>query len=178
MILKNKPVNIRILGKLDINPYLEFINDFNFKIENKYNREIIFTNCTTAFIVERGTINDQFNLEKFLSISSDLLSLIQLTYGPGSIYSLQISKMPPKANIQTHFDNGIVFDKAHRVHTVVKTNHDTTFNACGNDYSFQVGTVFELNNTKLHSVRNNSPDEERVHLIIDYLPKYVSKFKR
>jgi quercetin dioxygenase-like cupin family protein len=49
------------------------------------------------------------------------------------------------------------------------TNKDILFTVGNTTKNLKEGEIWEINNQNLHSVQNNSK-EERIHLIIDYLP--------
>jgi len=83
------------------------------------------------------------------------------------ITKLFLAKLKPNGFISTHTDDGNLA-KIHRCHLVVKSNDLCIFTIKNNNYIFPVGLVFEVNNTELHSVMNNS-NEDRIHLIVDIL---------
>ena len=83
------------------------------------------------------------------------------------ITKLMLAKLSRRSEIKEHFDNGNL-TKIHRCHLPVITNNDCLFLIDRHAYRFKPVAAIELNNQKLHGVKNNS-DEDRVHLICDIL---------
>ena len=71
-------------------------------------------------------------------------------------------------SIKTHRDHGDSLSRAHRIHIPVITNPDAEFAVAGHIKHLAAGEAWEINNRKLHAVRNNGIDH-RVHLILDYV---------
>jgi hypothetical protein len=85
------------------------------------------------------------------------------------IVRLILAKLGSKKEIQLHADIKNLC-LIHRVHLPIKTNLDCIFHINKTDYNLQEGKALELNNQKLHSVKNNGT-EDRIHLICDILEK-------
>lgn len=93
---------------------------------------------------------------------------IRNTFGGASrIVRLMLANVPPGGVIKPHFDNGNL-KQIHRCHHVITSNEYVEFNIDINTYNFKEGDVFEFNNQKLHSVKNNG-STDRIHLICDIL---------
>ena len=86
-----------------------------------------------------------------------------------------LAKLPSKERIIPHKDSGIHLLLTNRIHLPIKTNPNVKFYIEGKAYEFAAGRCFELSNEKQHSVQNLS-NEDRVHLIVDILPKYFRQF--
>ena len=56
-----------------------------------------------------------------------------------------------------------------RTHIPIITNSEVTFTVGGETKFLKEGEIWEINNTKEHSVDNNS-DIDRIHLLIDIMP--------
>jgi len=54
------------------------------------------------------------------------------------------------------------------VHLPVVTNDSVLFTVGGETKTLPAGELFEINNRRMHSVRNDSA-EDRVHLILDFV---------
>ena len=87
--------------------------------------------------------------------------------GISKIVRLMLAKVPPGGSIKPHFDGGNL-TQIHRCHHVITSNERVEFNIDINTYNFKEGEVFEFNNQKLHSVKNNG-STDRIHLICDIL---------
>lgn len=177
-MLINKPYGCKIIGNVNTIPYLNFIKKLSFIENNNYHRDKYFNGCLSYFLVERSEIKSKKFLNQFLKISKDLIEILHLTYGRGSSDNIQFSLLLPNSKILPHVDIGEAFEDSHRIHIVLKTNEETEFIVNDRAYKFTEGIVFELNNQLKHSVYNNSIEEDRVHLIIDYIPNFPSHLKR
>jgi aspartyl/asparaginyl beta-hydroxylase (cupin superfamily) len=77
--------------------------------------------------------------------------------------------LPSSCTIDKHKDGGTVLIDSHRIHLPIKTNIDVKFFIDDEQYFFEQGFLYEINNQKYHSVENLS-EYDRIHLIIDLLP--------
>jgi hypothetical protein len=72
-------------------------------------------------------------------------------------------------NIAEHRDNGYYLDRARRHHIPIITSDQTWFSVGSEKINMLEGECWEINNTRLHAVENNS-DIDRIHLLIDIMP--------
>lgn len=91
--------------------------------------------------------------------------------GPGRVLNAQAALLGPGDDIPEHEDYGPVLEAAHRVHLPLETHPDVEFLVEGRRVSMEVGQAYELDNMRMHAVRNLSP-RRRIHLIIDYYEGY------
>ena len=64
-----------------------------------------------------------------------------------------------------------ILKKSKRIHIPIVTNPECIFTVGDNSINMKVGEIWEMNNDKMqHSVHNNG-DEDRIHLIIDWVEK-------
>ena len=115
-----------------------------------------------------------------LGISSFLEKLYQIlnkTYGDGIVVRIMITKLPANCEIYPHHDTGFSLKNAHRIHIPLQTHPSIIFNVDGEIISMKEGEIWEIDNTKLHSVENNS-SIDRIHFIIDYQTIYLNIIKR
>ena len=77
-----------------------------------------------------------------------------------------IVKLLPNSEVLPHVDSGIVLEKTRRFHLPIKTNSNVKFYSEQNEFYLKPNFWYELQNKKVHSVKNNS-DEDRIHLICD-----------
>lgn len=82
----------------------------------------------------------------------------------------EIVKMFGNTSVRPHVDGGDMLNVTRRVHIPIITNSDVLFTVLDNTINMQEGVCYEINNGMPHSVKNNS-NFDRVHLIIDLLPK-------
>jgi hypothetical protein len=87
----------------------------------------------------------------------------------GRIIRAMVAKLPPGGRIDPHRDRHPSFGCGHRIHAPIATNTKVRFSVDGRPFSLQVGQVYEINNTKVHSVINRG-STDRIHFIFDYVP--------
>lgn len=78
-------------------------------------------------------------------------------------------KLKANHNIPNHFDDGDYLVYSRRHHVPIVTSSKTTFGVGLQTINMLEGECWEINNTRLHSVKNNS-DLDRIHLLIDIMP--------
>lgn len=80
-----------------------------------------------------------------------------------------LTKLLPNGEIPPHRDRvAFILEKGHRIHIPIITNDNVSFSVGDETKNLKEGHVYEINNGRTHSVKNES-NEERVHLIIDLL---------
>lgn len=80
-----------------------------------------------------------------------------------------LTKLLPNGVIPPHRDQiAFILEKGHRIHIPIITNDNVSFSVGDETKNLKEGHVYEINNGRTHSVKNES-NEERVHLIIDLL---------
>ena len=91
-------------------------------------------------------------------------------YPPGgTIIRAMAARLQAGGIIKPHHDGHPSFHHSHRIHIPIYTNPRVRFMIDGQPYSFEVGTVYEINNQKRHSVMNKV-SEGRINFIFDYIP--------
>ena len=91
----------------------------------------------------------------------------------GIVYKAMLTLLPDEGKIPPHVDSGDALLTIRRCHLVVTAETGVDFKVGNETNYFAPGTLFEFNNSREHSVTNNS-DADRVHLIIDILPVALS----
>ncbi len=116
--------------------------------------------------------DDKFSIKDY-PLMNDYRDKIQLyidllsKYYKISDYCAIIAKLIPNGVIPPHRDKGAYFDKSHRIHIPLKTNKDVNFRIGRIMVNMELGSAYEINNTRcVHGVRNNS-SADRHHLIFD-----------
>lgn len=170
----NKPDRLEILTEVS-NSYCDEllkIFDNTYKEENKklHNRDEHFKGVECSFTVNGFKIENKNNFKQFINISEELFGFLKDRYGPGEIWNIQIAKMKGTGEIIPHVDLGLGFLFSHRIHIPLVTNQNVIFTVEDERFHLKRGHVYEINNSKLHSVQNkNDPTYNRVHLIFDYM---------
>jgi Flp pilus assembly protein TadD len=92
----------------------------------------------------------------------------------GFIVRVLLAKLRAGGSIASHRDSGYSLLNCHRVHIPITTNDKTIFTVGGEDRLMRVGEFWEINNALAHAVVNRG-DEDRIHLIIDWMPNFANR---
>jgi aspartyl/asparaginyl beta-hydroxylase (cupin superfamily) len=94
----------------------------------------------------------------------------------GEIITAILINLPSGCSIGRHKDANPIGDKfnlCNRIHIPILTNPDCVFEIDGEEINMKAGEIWEISNVKkMHSVRNLG-DNDRVHLLIDWVPLAV-----
>ncbi|TNE66933.1 MAG: hypothetical protein EP335_02675 [Alphaproteobacteria bacterium] len=91
-------------------------------------------------------------------------------YPPGGhVIRSMVANLVAGGEIEEHYDAGPSFAIGHRIHVPLQTNPGVRFTIDGQLHTLKVGEAYEINNLRYHAVLNDS-DEDRYHLIFDYVP--------
>lgn len=107
-----------------------------------------------------------FNMSNFLD---DIRPLYQTHYGEGEFIRVLIVKLFNNSTILPHVDQGTSLSNSKRTHIALITNENITFTVNDEIKNLKEGEIWEIDNTKVHSVENPT-DLDRIHLIIDWMP--------
>ncbi len=125
---------------------LLYDNDFRYLQPTKHPNYSIFENELTPLI------------DTASSIYSD----------QGYLLRLLLTRLSPKTEIEPHKDNGLTLQWVHRIHIPIQTNSLVAFTVGNETLTLKEGEIWEINNCRVHSVRNASP-LFRIHLILDWV---------
>lgn len=89
-------------------------------------------------------------------------------FGLGYFIRTTLVRLKAGGAIDPHQDNNFSLTHSHRVHLPVITNDRVLFTVGRETTALPAGELFEINNRRLHSVKNDS-GEDRVHLILDFV---------
>jgi aspartyl/asparaginyl beta-hydroxylase (cupin superfamily) len=106
----------------------------------------------------------KLNIESFLE---EIKPIYESNCGDGYFVRVLLVKLKPNSNIVPHTDKGDSLINCNRTHIAIITNPKVTFTIDGETKHLKEGEIWEIDNTKEHSVDNNS-NEDRVHLIMDW----------
>ena len=87
----------------------------------------------------------------------------------GFVVRLIFAKLKGNGKIKQHIDGVYTLVKCHRVHIPIISNSRAIFMVGAEEKVMREGEVWEINNATIHAVDNQS-HEDRVHLIIDWVP--------
>ena len=88
--------------------------------------------------------------------------------GPGYFVRCILTRLPAGYEIGPHIDEGYSLKRSHRIHVPIVSNEQTRFRVGDLTLQMRVGEMWEINNRRIHAVRNGG-SEARVHLIMDYV---------
>jgi len=106
----------------------------------------------------------KLDIESFLE---KIKPIYESNYGGGYFIRILLVKLKSNSNIAPHVDTGDSLKNCKRTHIPIITNSKVTFTIGGETKNLKEGEIWEIDNTKQHSVDNNS-DIDRIHLLIDY----------
>jgi hypothetical protein len=89
-------------------------------------------------------------------------------HGMGYFVRANLVRLKSGGEITQHTDNNFSLVHSHRVHLPVVTNTEVAFTVGNETINMKEGALYEINNRRMHSVRNAGA-EARVHLILDYV---------
>jgi hypothetical protein len=90
------------------------------------------------------------------------------TNGDGYVVRALLVRLDRGGKIASHRDHGHSLSRAHRIHLPIITSPNAEFGIAGKIRHLPAGELWEVNNRKVHAVRNAS-GIARTHLIIDYV---------
>ncbi len=88
--------------------------------------------------------------------------------GPGYFVRVILTRLLPHAAITPHVDDGYSLKRCHRIHVPIVTNPGCLFTVGDLTFVMPEGEMWEINNRRIHAVRNDGADA-RIHLILDYV---------
>ena len=87
----------------------------------------------------------------------------------GYVVRALLARLQGHGKIDSHTDGLYSLLKCHRIHIPIITNDKVVFTIGGEDKVLGEGEMWEINNATLHAVENHS-DQDRIHLIVDWVP--------
>jgi hypothetical protein len=173
--------NFKLHGKLDISSIKERLIGLDW--EDYQFRQKTFSHHSRTKTVPLMWDEDQvavkyckdYSLFEFdLKFIGDLLVGF---LGEGKIETAILINLPKREKIISHYDRGEYFSRRNRIHIPIITNKDCIFEIDGELKNMKEGEIWEINNDeKKHSVENNGT-KDRIHLLIDFLPKTEKSIK-
>ena len=106
----------------------------------------------------------------FATFEPHLLPLLEKftgIFGGGYPVRIIVPRLFPRATITPHADGGHSLPFVHRIHLPLTTNPQVDFSVGGESRHLCPGEIWEINNTRIHSVKNRGMTV-RMHLIVDW----------
>lgn len=112
--------------------------------------------------------------KKLLDFVTPIFDYLQKIHN-GKIAKSMFVKLRAGKNIDEHSDAGLYLNMAKRHHIPIITNDEVWFYIDGHKKNLRQGEIWQIDNSKLHKVENQS-NQDRVHLIVDVVPNsYVGE---
>lgn len=112
---------------------------------------------------------NSFKEQKSIKELQDIYDWLEKEYS-GKVIRSELINMLPKSRVRGHRDRTDMLFLCRRIHIPIKTNNETIFMVNKEYENMAEGCIYEINNSKIHSVYNGG-SENRIHLIIDVLPE-------
>ncbi len=119
--------------------------------------------------------DDPTVLEMFFELDCDTLleavfrTISDYYTGDGYVVRAFLTRLMPQGVIPPHVDGGYSLLHSRRIHIPILSSGPIEFTVGGEQRLMKEGELWEINNAREHSVVNRG-DQERVHLIIDWVP--------
>lgn len=177
--LGGKAVNFLLMGKdFDIKPILKKLSQIPEKTWNLSGREKTFEahKQTQSLLLIHDDDFRHYNpthchlYSKFKKELQPLIDFIaDYHQHNGFVGRILIAKLRAGGKIAAHSDGLYSLIKCNRIHVPLITNSKAIFMIGGEEKALAAGEMWEINNATLHAVNNRSK-QDRVHLIIDWIP--------
>ena len=106
---------------------------------------------------------------KYIKSIDMFKEILNKELGEGSIIRAILVNLLSKNKIDEHIDSGYSLSNSIRIHIPIITNDEVYFKVGEEKKNLKSGEMWQINNTnKFHSVENNS-NQDRIHLIIDWI---------
>ena len=118
-----------------------------------------------------GEIYKEAGWEDLAEVAMPVIdNIIETYYAPGGILlRAMAAKLKVNGRIAPHRDKLKSFHIGHRVHIPITSSSAVRYTISGKPYQFEVGSAYEINNQRVHSVINMGK-EDRISFIFDYVP--------
>jgi len=175
--------NYNFIGNIDVSYYQNLFshkNDWeniytkrrNYEYEQHVNTSVIpILWSKDSLIANRNIVapktsffDSYYNEEFFLELKKILNAFYN---GEGYFVRILFSNLNPNSSILSHADSGESLLSNNRIHIPILTNNNVIVVVDNEEKNIQTGEIVEINNSAVHSVRNES-SENRIHLIVDW----------
>jgi hypothetical protein len=183
----NKEYDIKEIGSIDVSYYKNFFakNKQFWGVHKSYVRSkflgpafkkidtLPLLMCPQSLTVKnppfyQGAKSPYYDDVWHESIFNELNKILTRTFGRGFFLSVFFHNTKPNGLSELHTDVGS--DAAlynHRIHIPIKTNKRITFTAGLDTIHMKEGSVYAIDNSKLHGSYNASKTN-RIHLVVDW----------
>lgn len=177
---ENEKFNFKLHKVFDVSEIENRVKLFNsewFIDTSRQDMYFAHKDTNTYFLVEHSNhwqYGDKYSPE-FKCLDPDLWELIRPIVEElessvnGKMGKVVLINLPENKNVSEHKDKGDYLDIIRRFHIPIFTNENVLFTINDETKIMKSGECWEINNSKLHSVKNEG-SKNRVHLMIDIMP--------
>jgi quercetin dioxygenase-like cupin family protein len=116
-------------------------------------------------------VNELFDSSELKGLVDPIIFDFQKIHN-GVVGQALLVRLPSGKSIPEHSDSGYYLLNSRRHHLPIYSEGLTEFTVNGETVKMQEGECWEINNAKIHSVKNKG-SQDRIHLIFDIVPNYV-----
>lgn len=172
--------NFKQHGNYDIKPIKNYIDSFSdewFMNTSRQDKHYAHKDTNSYFVYTanmRWKSGEEFIVEQ-TSTNKRLLEIIEpivsdLEKSQDGVRGMVLFiKLKAGQDIAPHCDNGDYLMISRRNHIPIVTSDDVFFGVGDEKVNMETGDCWEINNSRIHYVNNNS-EIDRVHLLIDIMP--------
>ena len=169
-------INFEYVGKLNVSPLKKEVKKINNWDEYQFRQktyEVHKHTKTIPIIFDEDFRNDNptycVAYSKYKKHIKSFENFFEKKLGKGYIIRAILVNLLANNKIQEHIDSGDSLSKCKRIHIPIITNSKICFTVGEEKKNLKIGEMWKINNSKrIHSVENNS-NEDRIHLIIDWI---------
>jgi hypothetical protein len=168
-------------GKIDIENILKIIEVNNLDWEEYTDRQKRYPTVHSQTKTIPIIFDKSFNFDSFKIVPTNHYPLFQEeiskletvissnTNEDGKIIRAILVNLPSGKSIPFHVDSGQTLISCRRIHIPIQTNENCFFTVNDDKRNLKIGELWEINNDKLKHSVDNFGDNNRIHLIVDWV---------
>lgn len=182
---EHEPFNFRKSGFFEVNGIKELVGKFEdeWLIDTSRQETYAVHQDTESYFLYQADLTWESG-EPFIVTKHDIDPELEDLVEPiiseleglhdGQRGNVLLIKLKAGRSIASHRDGGEYLDSARRHHIAIITSDETKFGVGDEEISMTEGVCWEINNSRVHYVINDS-DTDRVHLLVDIMPNSKTK---
>jgi hypothetical protein len=136
---------------------------------HKYTQSYIYVDFPLNWTASQGYVAEYKTTDqRVLDVLNPIIKDLEQKHD-GRVGRAIVLKLKDDGLIPPHEDRGEYLITARRCHIPLVTNPNVFFTVDASTINMKQGECWEINNSRTHSVKNNS-NLERIHLVIDIIP--------
>lgn len=181
MSKEQESFNFNLVNKFNVDDIKSIAKNFSNEWLGDTSRQDTFAvhKHTMSYFLYKTDISWKRGQEYAVNVESDHLNLLDIVEPiitdlekniNGTRGNVLLIKLLANSEIGIHKDSGEYLMSSRRYHIPIITSENTYFGVGDEVISMQEGECWEINNAKLHYVKNKS-DFDRIHLVVDIMPR-------